>query len=161
MEADPSAHPKHLCLLVEPVEEIASPVALVGQKHATARRLGQSAGGNLVASVSWKEHRGEDYPGWLMNERMNLKSVKPVSRSIYPKLRSVLPQQAGSAVTGWVTEGNRQQVYRIELPPITSESAQRSCLDQPPDLVGQPLQATNPLLVSGTVRKRRLGVGYN
>lgn len=65
-------HATPLCLLVESIEEVASPVALVGQENASARRPGQSASGDLVASGAWAEHRGDYYRGRLVNERMGL-----------------------------------------------------------------------------------------
>jgi hypothetical protein len=45
---------KHLRFLIEPIEEIAAPIALVGREDTSARRLCQPAGGDLVSSIPRK-----------------------------------------------------------------------------------------------------------
>ena len=51
-------------------------------------------------------------------------------------------------MAGRLTQRNRQRVGRIELLALAGESAQGGCPDQPTDLIGQSLQAPNPLLIA-------------
>ncbi len=112
---------KSLGLAARPVEEVVAPIALIGQKDASARRPRQGGSGDLVASVTWKKHNGDYHLCRLMDERMDLEPVKPAARGCNVELRAILGQQT--------------------------------------DSVGQLPQATNPLLVPGTVGKGPLSIG--
>ena len=68
--------PKHLGLIVEPIEEVLASIPFVCQKDSSACRMRQRTGGDLVPSVAGKQRCGNHDLSWLMNERMNLKSVK-------------------------------------------------------------------------------------
>ena len=70
---------KRLGLVAGPVKELFSSVTLFSQQNARTRQLGQSAGGDLISSVSGQEYCRDYDLGRLMNERMDLESVKPVS----------------------------------------------------------------------------------
>lgn len=96
VELSDGTRAKHLCFLIEPIEEITAPIALVGQENASARRLCQPACGDLVSSV-WScrcsEGVSQRIPfGSVVNGSMDLESVKPVSRGFYAELRAVLSQ---------------------------------------------------------------------
>lgn len=72
---------KSLGLAAQPVEEVAAPITItpIGQKDASARRPRQGGSGDLVASVTWKEHRSGHHLRRLMDERMDLEPVKPAA----------------------------------------------------------------------------------
>jgi hypothetical protein len=71
--------PKRLGLVAGLFKELFSSVTLISQQNARTRRLGQSAGDGLISSVSGQEYCRDYDLGRLMNERMDLESVKPVS----------------------------------------------------------------------------------
>lgn len=62
-------------------------------------------------------------------------------------------------MAGRLTQRNRQRVGRIERPALAGEPTQGGCPDQAADLIGQSLQASNPLLVAGTVGESPLSAG--
>ena len=62
------------------------------------------------------------------------------------------------AVTCWLTQRDWQRIGRIEYPALPGEPAQSGLPTQSADLIGQSLQAPNPLLIAGTVGEGPLSI---
>jgi hypothetical protein len=78
-EPSDGTYAKRLGLAARPVEEFFPSIALISQKNTPTCRLGQSAGGDLISSVSGQEHCSDYDLGRPVDERMDLESVKSVA----------------------------------------------------------------------------------